>query len=264
MEADGPALAQGRPPTAAAFFDLDRTLMQGASSFQVARVARRAGFISRRRLVADGWANLLFRLRGATDADSLALRQRIADQISGRRVLDLQRLAPQVLARVLPRMYPRMLEIAFAHQDAGRRAYITTAASQELAEMLAGVLTFDGAVGSDLSEAIDGVYTGRVSGRFTYRAGKAEAIHALAEREGIDLASSYAYTDSSSDMPMLEAVGHPVVVNPDRALETIARERGWEVIRLDRLGLRLKAGAALGAAAAAGAVVSVALGGRRD
>jgi HAD superfamily hydrolase (TIGR01490 family) len=254
----GAALADG-----AAFFDLDKTLMQGSSAFQFARAAYRHGLLSRRRLAADAWANTRFRLRGATDADSLALRQRIATGLSGRRVLELQRLGPGVLAGVLPRLYPKMLAVAYAHQDAGRRAYITTAASLELAEILARVLSFDGAIGSDLSEVVDGVYTGRVSGLFAYHTGKAEAIRELAAREGIDLAQSYAYTDSVSDLPMLEAVGHPVAVNPDRALAAVARERGWELMRLDRIGRRLRTGAALAGAAAAGGVASAALTGRR-
>src|SRR6202046_1571860 len=236
MAADGSPVGGAAPGDGAAFFDLDKTLMQGSSAFQFARAAYRNGLLSRRRLAADAWANTRFRLRGATDEDSLALRQRIATGLSGSRVLDLQRLGPDVLAGVLPRLYPRMLAVAYAHQDAGRPAYITTAASLELAESLAQVLSVDGAVGSDLSEVVDGVYTGRVSGLFAYHTGKAEAIRELAEREGIDLDQSYAYTDSVSDLPMLEAVGHPVAVNPDRALAAIARERGWELMRLDRLG----------------------------
>ena len=187
MAANGSLAGGAAPPNGAAFFDLDKTLMQGSSAFQFARAAYRNGLLSRRRLVADAWANTRFRLRGATDEDSFALRQRIATGLSGRRVLDLQRLGPGVLAGVLPRVYPRMLAVAHAHQDAGRRAYITTAASLELATILAQVLSFDGAIGSDLSEVVDGVYTGRVSGLFAYHTGKAEAIRELAAREGIDL-----------------------------------------------------------------------------
>jgi HAD superfamily hydrolase (TIGR01490 family) len=263
MAADGSSAGGAAPAGGAAFFDLDKTLMEGSSAFQFARAAYRGGLLSRRRLVADAWANTRFRLRGATDEDSFALRQRIATGLSGRRVLDLQRLGPGVLAGVLPRVYPRMLAVAHAHQDAGRRAYITTAASLELATILAQVLSFDGAIGSDLSEVVDGVYTGRVSGLFAYHVGKAEAIRELAAREGIDLEQSYAYTDSVSDLPMLEAVGHPVAVNPDRALAAIARERGWELMRLDRLGRRVKTGIVLAGAAAAGGVASTALAGRR-
>src|SRR5439155_2178505 len=109
--------------------------------------------------------------------------------------------------------------------------FICTAAAQEMAELMAIVLTFDGAVGS-VSEVVDGRYTGREGGPFTYREGKAQAIRTLAEREGIDLAASWAYSDSESDLPMLRLVGHPVVVNPDAELRRVAAEEGWEVIHL--------------------------------
>jgi phosphoserine phosphatase len=144
-----------------------------------------------------------------------------------------------------------MLEIAYEHQDAGRPIYIVTAASHELAEMLAHVLAFDGGIGAR-SEVVDGYYTGRPGGPFTYREGKAEAIRALAADEGIDLAVSYAYSDSESDLPMLRCVGNPVVVNPDATLLRVAREEGWEVIRFERLGRRLKVMAAAAAVAAIG------------
>jgi HAD superfamily hydrolase (TIGR01490 family) len=256
MAAEGEAVAVAG---GAAFFDLDKTLMQGSSAFQFGRAAFKAGLMGRRQLLADGLANLRFRLRGATDADSLALRERIAASLEGVRVVDLERLGVEVLARILPRIYPQMLEVAHRHQDAGRRAYIVTAASQELAEILATVMAFDGAIGSDISEIVAGVYTGQPTGLFIYRSGKATAIEQLAAREGFDLAASYAYSDSESDLPMLRAVGHPVAVNPDGVLAAIAREEGWEVLRLDRLSRRLKTAAALGAAAAAGGVASAAI-----
>jgi phosphoserine phosphatase len=95
------------------------------------------------------------------------------------------------------------------------------------------------------SEVRDGVYTGRAAGPFTYREGKAQAIRELAEREGIDLSESYAYSDSESDLPMMHTVGHPVAVNPDRALERVAREQGWRIMRFDKLGRRIKWAAAV-------------------
>ncbi len=240
-------------PSAAAFFDLDRTLMAGSSAFQFGRAAYRAGLISRRRLAADAWANVRFRLEGSTDEGIDALRERIGDALAGVRRRDLARLGPDVLAGILPRVYPQMLEVAFRHQDEGRRVYICTAASAELAELLAEVLTFDGGIGSR-SEVVDGVYTGRPGGPFVYREGKAEAIRELAAREGIDLEASWAYSDSESDLPMLRAVGHPVAVNPDAALARVAREGGWEVMRFETLGRRLKLTSAVAIALAAGGV----------
>jgi len=166
---------------------------------------------------------------------------------------DLRRMAPRVLAGVLPRLYPQMLAVAYAHQDAGRPIYICTAASEEMARMLSYVLGFDGGIGSR-SEVRDGVYTGREGGLFTYREGKAQAIRELAETKGIDLEQSYAYSDSESDLPMLRAVGHPVAVNPDSTLSRVARDEGWDVLRFDRLHRRLKIAAAALAAAAMGGV----------
>jgi phosphoserine phosphatase len=155
------------------------------------------------------------------------------------------------MSGVLPALYPQMLREAYEHQDAGRPAYIVTAASQELADGLARALVFDGGIGTR-SEIRDGVYTGRPIGPFTYREGKAEAIRQLAAEEGIDLAESFAYSDSESDLPMLRAVGHPVAVNPDRALERIARAEGWRIIRFDRLARRLRIAAGAGALALVG------------
>jgi HAD superfamily hydrolase (TIGR01490 family) len=237
--------------TEAAFFDLDRTLMAGSSAFHFGRASYRAGLLSRRQLARDAWANISFRLRGSTDAGTDAVKERIGQAIAGRRVVELERLAPSVLAGVLPRVYPQMLEVAHRHQDEGRRVYICTAASQEIAEMLAHVLAFDGGVGT-VSEIVDGRYTGTLAGPFTYREGKAQAVRELAEREGIDLAESYAYSDSESDLPFLRAVGHPVAVNPDKELARIAAEENWEVLRFERLGRRLKVFAAAVAAAAVG------------
>src|SRR5436190_11948236 len=255
-DSDGPAAV------GAAFFDLDKTLMQGSSAFQFGRAAYRAGLLSRRQLVSDAIANAQFRLRGATDESSVALRDRIAQSLAGTPVRDLERLGADVLAGILPRVYPQMLALAHEHQDAGRRAYIVTAASQELADILARVMALDGAIGSSISEVVDGVYTGRATGVFVYHHGKAQAIEELAGREGISLTDSYAYSDSESDLPMLRAVGHPVAVNPDGALGRIARQEGWQVLRFDRLGRRLKAAAALTVVAAAGGAGTAALVGR--
>jgi HAD superfamily hydrolase (TIGR01490 family) len=253
---------QPAAPPAAAFFDLDRTLMEGSSAFQFGRAAYRAGLMSRRQLLADAWANVMFRLRGASDDATHALRERISQSLAGTRVRDMERLGADVLAGVLPRIYPQMLALAHEHQDAGRRVFIVTAASQELAQILATVLALDGGIGSQFSEVVDGVYTGAATGLFIYGRDKATAIEQLAAREGIDLAASYAYSDSESDLPMLRAVGHPVAVNPDPELARIARGEGWEILRFDRLGRRLKAAVGLIGAAVAGGVGSAALAAR--
>ncbi|HEX4465596.1 MAG TPA: HAD-IB family hydrolase [Solirubrobacteraceae bacterium] len=237
---------------AAAFFDLDKTLMAGSSGVFFARAAFESGMISRSRLAKDVYENVRFRLLGSTDDRADDVRRRVGEMIAGVPVRDLQRLSPRVLAGVLPRLYPEMLERAYAHQDAGVPVYILTAASQEMADLLARVLAFDGGLGSR-SEIVDGCYTGRPAGPFNYREGKVLSMKQLAEVEHIDLGSSFAYSDSESDLPMLRAVGHAVVVNPDAELRRIASEEGWEMVELDRLGRRLKLLAAVGAAGAAAA-----------
>jgi HAD superfamily hydrolase (TIGR01490 family) len=241
-------------PRAAAFFDLDKTLIEGSSAIDFARASYKRGLMSRSQLIKDLWANVKFRLDGSTDQSTDALRDRVLDAISGTRVTDLSRLAPDVLATLLPRIYDEVLHEAWEHQDAGRPIYIVTAASQEMAGTLADVLGFDGGIGTR-SEVKNGVYTGRPDGPLVYRDGKPEAMREVAEREGIDLSQSYAYSDSESDLPMLRAVGNPVVVNPDAELTRIARAEGWRVMRFDKLGHRIKIAGGVAAVAAAASTV---------
>src|SRR3954462_5380885 len=237
---------------AAAFFDLDKTLIEGSSAIHFGRASYRRGLLTRRQLAKDLWANVKFRLRGSTDEETDMLRQRVLDAVAGHRVVDLARLGPEVLAGILPRAYPQMLDVAWGHQDAGRPIHIATAASQEIADLLARVLVFDGGIGMR-SEIRDGFYTGRPDGPFTYREGKATGTREVAEREGLDLSESFAYSDSESDLPMLRAVGHPVAVNPDAELMRVAREEGWQVVTFDRLRRRIRFAAAVAGLSAAGA-----------
>lgn len=248
-----------RAARAAAFFDLDRTLVEGSSGIHFVRAAYEAGLLSRRRLAADLVANLRFRLRGSTDAQAEQVRERIGGMIEGVPVRSLKRMSHRVLAGVLPNLFPEMLKLAHEHQDAGRPVYICTAASQEMADMMAYVLGFDGAVGTR-SEVSEGLYTGRAAGPFSYGEGKATLMRELAAQEGLDLAASHGYSDSCSDLPMLRAVGHPVAVNPDKELLRLARAEGWPVMHVDRLRRRLRlagaAGALAGLGAAGGALAS--------
>jgi HAD superfamily hydrolase (TIGR01490 family) len=237
--------------TAAAFFDLDRTLMAGSSAYHFGRAMYKAGQMSRRQIARDAVDQIRFRLRGASDAAVNLLLERVLEGIKGHRVVDLRRLTPDVLAGILPRIYPQMLEVVREHQDAGRPAYIATAASQPAAEILAHALVMDGAIGTRW-EIDDGAYTGRLDGPFAYGEGKAQALREFAAANGIDLSSSWAYTDAASDLPMLEAVGHPVAVNPDAQLAEIAGREGWDVLRFEKLGERLRVAVAVAVAAAVG------------
>jgi HAD superfamily hydrolase (TIGR01490 family) len=250
------------PGAAAAFFDLDRTLVEGSSGIHFVRAAYGAGLVSRRRLARDLLINLRFRLRGSTDALADDVRERVGEMIAGLGTRELHRLSHHVLSGVLPNVYPEVLALAHAHQDAGRRIYICTAASQEMADLMALVLGFDGSIGSR-SEIRDGVYTGQPAGPFAYGAGKAALIAELAAAEGISLADSYAYSDSASDLPMLRAVGFPVAVNPDAELTLVAAAEGWPVMRFVRRGGRVRRAAALLAAATVGLAAGLAIGRRR-
>ena len=161
--------------------------------------------------------------------------------IAGVPARDLERMNPEVMAAILPRIYPQMLDEVHAHQDAGRATFIVSAAGNGVVEPLAMVLGMDGGIGTRYEVDAEGAFTGRFDGPFVYGPGKVEAMEAFAAEHDIDLAESYAYSDSLSDLPMLEAVGHAVVVNPDPALAEIAKREGWQTMRFERLGRRLVA-----------------------
>ena len=230
-------------PRAAAFFDLDRTLIAGSSGQPWATAARRAGLISRRQMA--GWAidGVRFRLRGSTDAATEKVLTEIKELLTGVPERQIARLAPEVLVGVLPRIYPEMLEEVYGHQDDGRSTFIVSAAGDELVQILARILYIDGGIGTTYEVAEDGLFTGELGGPFMYGEGKVKAMRSFAADHDIDLEASFAYSDSVSDLPMLRAVGNPVVVNPDEELTRIAREHGWRVMRFERLGRRLALGA---------------------
>jgi HAD superfamily hydrolase (TIGR01490 family) len=226
---------------AAAFFDLDKTLMAGSSGMQFARVATQHGIVSRRLLASWGVEHLRYRLRGTTDERTTEVLRVARDLISGVPARSLERMNPEVMAAILPRVYPQMLDEVYAHQDAGRATFIVSAAGNGVVEPLAAVLGMDGGIGTRYEVGEDGTFTGRFDGPFVYGPGKVEAMQAFAAEHGIDLAASYAYSDSISDLPMLRAVGHAVAVNPDPPLAEIAREEGWQTMRFEQLGRRLVA-----------------------
>ena len=180
-----------------------------------------------------------FRLRGATDEATEELLAEIKEVFQGTSARQIARMAPEVLVGVLPRIYPEMLEEVYAHQDAGRPTFIVSAAGDELVQLLARILYMDGGIGTSYEVGEDGLFTGELGGAFMYGEGKVEAMRRFADQHEIDLGASFAYSDSVSDLPMLRAVGTPVVVNPDEELTRIAREEGWRVMRFERLGRRL-------------------------
>jgi HAD superfamily hydrolase (TIGR01490 family) len=220
---------------------LDKTLMAGSSGMQFARIATRHGIVGRQQLISWGLEHLRYRLRGTTDERTAEVLRVARELIAGVPVRTVERLNPEVMAAILPRIYPQMLEEVYSHQDAGRATFIVSAAGNGVVEPLAGVLGMDGGIGTRYEVDGDGAFTGRFDGPFVYGRGKVEAMEAFAAEHGIGLEQSYAYSDSLSDLPMLRAVGHPVAVNPDPALAEIAGEEGWEMMRFERLGRRLVA-----------------------
>ena len=234
----------------AAFFDLDRTLISGSSAFVFAAAARRAGLLGTRQLARDGMSALTFKLRGASDDKSAAVRDRILGAVTGMRQDDLVALNAEVLPRLLDKIRPEARRLLDLHRHAGRATYIVSASPVEIVEPLATTLGMTAGIGTR-SVVADGVYTGELAGPFCYGSGKVEAIEQVARWEGLDLAQCYAYSDSASDLPMLEAVGHPVAVNPDGTLERHARRRGWPVVHFRQRTRAMIRRAAAGVAATA-------------
>lgn len=219
---------------AAAFFDLDRTLLRRSSALALAGSFRERGLIGRGQLAKAAAWQLLFAARGAS---AEVVRKASEDGmmiLKGFRVDELRSLVADAMEPVLkPLVYSEPLELARRHRERSEPVYIVSATLQEIVEELARELGFDGALGSTC-EIVDGVYTGR-SLRPCHGESKAAALRELAAREGIDLDRSIAYSDSHTDLPFLEAVGRPVAVNPDRELRRVAEERGWPVLEFSEL-----------------------------
>jgi HAD superfamily hydrolase (TIGR01490 family) len=214
---------------AAAFFDLDRTLLRRSSALALAGSFRERGLISRWQMLrAAGW-QLLFVARGASHE---AVRRGAEDGLvvlAGHTPDELRELVAEAIEPVLrPLVYAEPLRLVEQHHARGERVYIVSATLQEIVEAIAEDLGFDGALGT-VCEVRDGRYTGRAV-RALHAGAKAECLREVAAQEGFDLAECTAYSDSHTDLPFLDAVGHPVAVNPDRALRRIATERSWPVL----------------------------------
>jgi len=198
---------------------------------------------------------LSFRLFGASDERSASTRDRLLGAIRGVAEEDLAALGSVILPRLVDQVRPESRDLIEMHRSVGREQWIVSASSQGIVEPLAHAIGMTGAIGTRVAVR-DGIYTGELDGPFVYGEGKVEAIRAIADARGYDLERCYAYSDSISDQPMLELVGHPVAVNPDRGLEALARARGWPIVIFARrtkriLGASTLAGSMLGLAASA-------------
>ena len=242
---------------AAAFFDLDNTLLRGASIFYLARGLYARKFFQTRDVARFAYQQVRF-LIGAENAGHVdQARATALSFIAGRAVEELQEVGEEVFEQYMAgKIWPGTLELARQHRDQGQRVWLVTAAPVEVATIIAKRIGLTGALGT-VAEHVNGHYTGRLVGDLLHGPAKAEAVRALAVREGLELERCAAYSDSANDIPMLSLVGKPCAVNPDRALRAHAREHGWRI--RDYRGRRRNTtiGIAAGAGAAAGAAVGV-------
>jgi HAD superfamily hydrolase (TIGR01490 family) len=245
--------------TAAAFFDVDNTMMMGASIFHFARGLAARKYFSSSDLAGFVWQQMKFRVGGREDPESVkASREQALSFVAGRSVAELVSLGEEIYDELMAdRIWAGTRALAQMHLDAGQRVWLVTATPVELALIIARRLGLTGALGT-VAESVDGHYTGRLVGEVLHGPAKAHAVRALAVTEGLNLRRCTAYSDSVNDVPMLSAVGTAVAVNPDRDLRDIARARGWEIrdFRTGRRATRIAVRSVLGAGAVTGAVAA--------
>jgi HAD superfamily hydrolase (TIGR01490 family) len=269
LPADGQfaeALAIPVDRLAAGFFDVDNTMLQGASIYWFARGLAARKYVSAGDLLRFAARQLRFRVVATEHRGELDLTRRSALAfVAGWRVTDMERLAEEIYDELMAeRIWSGTRALAQLHLDAGQRVWLVTAAPVEIGRVMARRLGLTGAIGT-VAEVADGVYTGQLVGDLMHGPAKADAITRLAAAEGLDLARCAAYSDSINDLPMLSTVGHPVAVNPDTALRREARRRGWQVrdFRTARKAARIGVPAALATGASAGVVVTTVVWARR-
>ncbi len=213
----------------AAFFDLDKTIISRSSSLALSRPMYRAGMVTRGQLLRGAYAQLVYALVGADEKKMDRLKEGMLALTKGWDRAEVERLVRDVIVDVIdPYVYQEALDLIAEHRRNARLVFIVSSSPEEVVRPLARHFGISGVIATR-ARIEDGRYTGELE---FYCAGeaKAQAIRDLAARAGIDLSGSYAYSDSISDLPMLEAVGHPVAVNPDRDLRKVAEERGWEIL----------------------------------
>jgi HAD superfamily hydrolase (TIGR01490 family) len=253
--------------TAGAFFDVDNTMMVGASIFHFARGLAARKFFTTADLAGFAWQQVKFRIGGRESPDNIAAsREQALSFVAGRSVAEIVALGEEIYDELMAdKIWAGTRALAQLHIDAGQRVWLVTATPVELAQIIARRLHLTGALGT-VAESVDGVYTGRLVGEMLHGKAKAHAVRALAAQEGLDLRRCSAYSDSANDVPMLSVVGTAVAVNPDQGLRETARKRGWEIrdFRVGRKAARIGVPSVLGAGALAGAVAAGMAYRRRD
>jgi len=245
----------------AAFFDLDRTLISGASAFPFGIEAWRQDLASNSELAKWGVAALSFKLLGDKGNASDEVKGALLNRIGGSSVAAVEGVASAVLPGLVSRVRPESRRLLKMHGEAGRDTWIVSASPETLVSPLAASLGMTGAIATK-GKVVDGRYTGELDGPFVYGAGKSEVIGKLAADRGYELELCYAYSDSISDIPMMEMVGHPVAVNPDSNLEAVARERGWPIVIFARKTKRAVAFSGAGSGAVIATAIAYLLGRR--
>ncbi|MHB9859930.1 HAD family hydrolase [Streptomyces sp. YIM S03343] len=240
---------------AAAFFDLDNTVMQGAALFHFGRGLYKRKFFETRDLAKFAWQQAWFRLAGIEDPEHMQeARDSALSIVQGHRVAELKSIGEEIYDEYMAeRIWPGTRALAQAHLDAGQKVWLVTAAPVEIAQVIARRLGLTGALGT-VAESVDGVYTGKLVGEPLHGPAKAEAVRALAAAEGLDLTRCAAYSDSHNDIPMLSLVGHPYAINPDTKLRKHARDKDWRLrdYRTARKAAKVGIPAAAGVGAVAG------------
>jgi HAD superfamily hydrolase (TIGR01490 family) len=243
--------------TAAAFFDVDNTMMMGASIFHFARGLAARKFFTNSDLARFALQQVKFRVAGKESQDGIrASREQALSFVAGHTIDELNALGEEIYDELMAdKIWPGTRALAQMHLDAGQRVWLVTATPVELATIIARRLGLTGALGT-VAEHEDGVYTGRLVGEMLHGPAKAHAVRGLAAREGLDLRRCTAYSDSANDVPMLSVVGTAVAVNPDSGLREVARKRNWEIrdFRTGRKAAKIGVPSVLGAGAVAGAV----------
>src|SRR5262245_51712466 len=230
---DAPDDKRPDPRRPAAFFDLDKTIIAKSSTLAFSRPFHAGGLINRRSVLRSAYAQFVFALQGADHDQMEKMRAYLSAMCAGWPVQTVRDIVAETLQEIVaPLVYDEAVRLIRQHQAAGRDVIIVSSSGVEVVEPSGELLGADRVVATEMVVE-NGRYTGEIA-FYAYAEGKADAIRALAESEGYDLAASYAYSDSDTDRPMLEAVGHPYAVNPDRALRRIAEERGWPVLKFSR------------------------------
>lgn len=232
LDIDEPGRPTDVPPdlTAAAFFDVDNTLVQGSSMIHFARGLASRDYFSYRDIMEFVWAQAKFRITGRENSEDVAQgREKALSFIAGRPTDELVTLGEEIFDEfIADKIWPGTAALAQMHIDAGQQVWLVTATPVELAQTIAERLGLTGALGT-VAESADGVFTGRLVGDILHGLGKAHAVRSLAIREGLNLKRCTAYSDSHNDVPMLSLCGTAVAINPDTDLRDVARVRGWEV-----------------------------------